>query len=348
MSRSAPVTTAAMPLEMAARFARVALQNIQQEFPNKLDHVMNAPNEVQSPRALHPIFFGSYDWHSSVHMHWLLVRLLRLHPALLQAGEIRALLDRQFTNEKVLAEIAYLEQSSRATFERTYGWAWLLQLQSELVMAGLSDPAARSWERALQPLADCFVERYRAFLPIAEFPIRAGTHANSAFGLLLALAYARRCGQAELTALIVSRATFWFGADCAYPAAYEPSGDDFLSGGLMEAALMQQVLDRDDFTQWWDGFCPAPAGLTCWLTPVPVSDRTDPKLSHLDGLNLSRAWCWAMLKEALGADLRDAIALAIDQHLAVSMQHADAGAYVGTHWLASFATLALTENMTGR
>lgn len=328
----------------AAQFSRIALANILQEYPNKLDHVMNDAGEVRAPRALHPVFYGSYDWHSCVHMHWLLARLLRHFPALAEGAQIQAVFDAHFTQANVAAEIAYLHQPSRQSFERTYGWAWLLKLQTELIESAKTNSHAAQWRDALQPLADALVERYLQFLPIAQFPIRAGTHANSAFGLLFALDYAECIQHRALRKLIAAKANAWFGRDRRYPAAYEPGGDEFLSGGLMEAALMLRVVDGCSYADWWEVFCPAPQDLQTWLTPVPVTDRSDPKLSHLDGLNLSRAWCWKMIEQEMPPPLRVPVTTAIDTLIATSLPQATSGDYVGTHWLASFALLALTEH----
>jgi hypothetical protein len=332
---------------LAPAFARLALHNIAQEYPNKLDHVINDAGELRAPRALHPVFYGSYDWHSSVHMHWLLARLLRLQAALPEASQISAAFDGHFSAAAVAGEIAYLRQASRQSFERTYGWAWLLKLQAELMALAaihpLIHPRAALWRDALQPLADAFVERYLQFLPITQHPIRAGTHANSAFGLLFALDYAEASRHGALRQLVVGKAQAWFSADRLYPADYEPGGDDFLSGGLLEAVLMRRVSDARSHADWWQAFCPAPQALQRWLAPVDNTDRSDPKLSHLDGLNLSRAWCWRMLEKELPGNLREPVRQAIDAHLAVALPHTRAGDYVGTHWLASFAVLALSE-----
>ena len=326
-----------------APFASLALTNIGQEFPNKLDHTINSPAEVLGPRELHPVFYGSYDWHSAVHMHWLLARLLRLDPKLPEATQIAQVFDQHFTPALVGVEVAYLLQPSRATFERTYGWAWLLKLQVELLLLIESQPRARVWADALQPLADAFVDRYLHFLPITQFPIRAGTHANSAFGLLFALDYAEKTQHLALRKLVIEKAHRWFGRDARYPAAYEPGGDDFLSGGLVEAVLMMRSVDGCAYADWWAVFCPPPHELQAWLAPVPVSDRSDAKLAHLDGLNLSRAWCWRVLKRELPPEFQPLADQAIARHLDASLPQAGGGHYVGSHWLASFAALALTE-----
>lgn len=341
------LTSASWPTEyqpLADQFAQLALRNIECEYPNKLDHVLNSRAELLSPRDHHPVFYGSYDWHSAVHMHWMLARLLRLQPDLPLASEIVAVFDRHFSSQRIAGEITYLGQSSRGTFERTYGWAWLLKLQLELDALVAVRPQAVIWRDALQPLADAFVTRYLAFLPRAQFPIRAGTHANSAFGLLFALEYAEGSRHASLRAAVIERALYWFRNDHRYPARYEPGGDDFLSGGLVEAALMSTILSGQEFAQWWENFCPSLDELPVWFEAITVSDRSDAKMSHLDGLNLSRAWCWRMLRKSLPAALGEQIDASTTIQLSASLPHAGSGNYVGTHWLASFATLALTPH----
>ncbi len=327
--------------EMAAAFARIALGHVERDYPFKLDQVLSGPQDLAAPRELHPIFHGSFDWHSCVHGHWLLARLLRRVPEGPAAGAIRGLLDRQMTRDKVAGELAYLDRPFSGGFERPYGWAWLLMLQAEL--AQHETPQGRGWAGALAPLADAFAMRLRAYLPKLTYPIRAGTHANSAFALRLAVDYARTCGDDGLEALICERALDWWidDADCQ---AWEPSGDDFLSPALMQAECMRHVLAPNEFTAWLDRFLPrlserAPASL---FRPAVVSDPTDGKIAHLDGLNLSRAWCWRGLASALdAADPRRSIALAAaDLHLDASLPSV-AGDYMGEHWLATFALLAL-------
>lgn len=327
---------------LADQFAAVALHNIACEYPNKLDHVMNARAEVLSPHQLHPVFYGSYDWHSAVHMHWMLAHLLRLLPDLASASAIASRFDLHFSPANVAVEVAYLQQPSRGTFERTYGWAWLLKLQTELAALATVHPRAAAWRDALQPLADMFVARYLAFLPKAQCAIRAGTHANSAFGLLFALEYAQMLSDPALRDAVIERARYWFGHERRYPAHLEPGGDDFLSGGLIEAVLMSRVLHGQEFASWWQNFCPDAADLSIWFDAITVSDRSDAKMSHLDGLNLSRAWCWRRLQPSLKASLRHQIDAAVSRQLSASLPQAASGDYVGTHWLASFATLALT------
>lgn len=327
----------------ASRFADIALGNIAREYPHKLDHVIGSPADIVAPHVLHPAFHGSYDWHSCVHMHWLLARVRQRFPDLPNRPHIDALFDRHFTPDAVATEIAYLARPHGGSFERPYGWGWLLKLAVEL-RAG-DDADCVRWSRALQPLADAFADRYLDYLPRARFAIRYGMHANSAFGLAFALDFAREAGNVALADACAAKAREWYAADRAAPADWEPSGADFLSPALIEAELMRRVLDRDAFAAWLAAFLPgmaagAPATL---FTPVEVSDRSDAQIVHLDGLNLSRAWCFAGIAAALPAgDARIAVArAAADVHLAAGCQGLASGEFVGAHWLASFAVLAL-------
>jgi Protein of unknown function (DUF2891) len=333
---------------LAGRLARVALDNVAREYPNKLDHLMASAADVAGPSALHPVFYGSYDWHSSVHMHWTLVTLLARFPDLPEAEATVERLDAHFTEARVAGELAYLARPSSSSFERPYGWAWLLKLSHALHGLAAHDARAIAWRDRLQPLADVFVERTLAFLPRAVHPSRAGSHANSAFAVTLMLDYATRVEAREFTELLAASVSLWFGADRDYPVAYELSSEDFLSNGLLEAVAMRRALRLVDgpgadarFSDWWHAFVPDVARLTPWLTPVVPSDRGDARLTHIDGLNLSRAWCWAELEDAMPQALRMPVRRAIDAHRAESLPHAAAGHYVGTHWLASFALLAL-------
>jgi hypothetical protein len=324
----------------ADRFAALALKCVRQEYPNKLDHVMNGAGEVQSPKALHPAFYGCFDWHSSVHGHWMLVKLLREHPGMVRAAEIRAVLDENLSPERVAVELAYLGQDNRRSFERTYGWAWLLKLSAEL--RTWNDPAAARWASALQPLADALVHQFLTFLPKQTYPIRTGVHPNTAFSLDLALDYARATKDAAFEALVLDRAVAWFGRDHRGPLAWEPGGEDFLSPCLEEAAFMSRVLPRASFRRWLGGFLP---GLPGGLVPAVVSDRTDPKIVHLDGLNLSRARALRCIAMALGTqDPRfRALERLADQHAKASLPHLASGSYEGEHWLATFAVRLAAE-----
>ncbi len=332
--------------DIASRFAQAALGHVTREYPNKLDHVLAGPADALGPRTLHPVFFGSFDWHSCVHGWWTLLTLRRLHPALPERAAIADLADSLFTPENVAVEVAYLARPEARGFERPYGWGWLLMLQAELDRH--EDPAGRAWAAALRPLAEAFAHRFREFLPVATYPVRTGTHYNTAFALRLALDYAEAAGDDDLAALCRSSARRWHAGDrdCQ---AWEPSQDEFLSPVLMEAELMRHVLDDADFATWFDLYLPrlqdrAPATL---FTPATVSDRSDGKIAHLDGLNLSRAWCWHGIASALPADdPRRAIALkAARTHLDAALPHVT-GDYMGEHWLASFALLALLAEAT--
>ena len=346
----APVPFPSFDRAAASDFARLALKAIEQEYPNKLDHVMNGPAEVREPRALHPAFYGSFDWHSSVHGHWMLVRLLERFPDLPEAQDIRATLDQHLSATNIATEVAYLGRPNRASFERTYGWAWLLQLEKEL--REWNDPDGARWAANLQPLADAIVQRYLDFLPKQTYPIRRGVHPNTAFGMTFALDYARAVGRKDLEDLLVERSRTYFGADTAYPAQWEPDGDDFLSRSLIEADLMRRVLPGADFAAWFHAFLPgiAQGEPRSLLEPAIVGDRSDPKLVHLDGLNLSRAWCMRGIASALPADDPDRPMLlqAAARHANATLPYIASGNYEGEHWLASFAVYMFTEGGDAR
>ena len=327
--------------DVAQRFASIALGHVGREFPNKLDQVLTGPADLATPRALHPIFYGSFDWHSAVHSHWLLARLLRRFPDAAGAGDIRAWLAGAFTADKVAGELAYLARPSAGGFERPYGWAWLLMLQAELEAHETAE--GRGWAAALRPLARAFEARFVGWLPKATYPTRVGTHGSSAFALALAHRYAPHAEEPAFTGLLSATARRWFGAD-ADARPFEPSGVDFLSPTVMEAECLRRLMPADDFTAWFAAFLPRlaegePATL---FEPAAVSDRSDVQIAHLDGLNLSRAWCWRHLAEAAPTDMRPPLLDAAERHLAAALPHL-AEHYMGEHWLASFALLALDE-----
>jgi hypothetical protein len=283
---------------------------------------MRTPQDELAPRKVHPAFFGSYDWHSAVHMHWLLMRVLRLYPMLPENGRIAALLDAHLAPAALEAELRYLK--ANPLFERPYGWAWLLALQAEALRL------KSRWARALEPLAAALARRMGDFVSKSPYPVRAGSHYNTAFACVLALDFARASADLPLELEIKKAARRWYGSDRDAPLAYEPSLDDFLSPSLVEAVLMQQLLDAAEFGRWLNSFLPS--GMGPLSEPPVVADRGDAKQSHLDGLCLSRAWCFS----ALG--LQDLS----EKHLAAAMPHVVGGDYVGEHWLASFAVLALS------
>jgi len=327
------------------RFVGLVLGHVGREYPSKLDHVINDAGDLRGPRELHPVFFGSFDWHSCVHGYWLLVRALRCFPGVARAAEVRALLDERLTGANVAAEVAYLNLPRRGTFERPYGWAWLLKLAAELKAGAAGTEGMARWDMVLGPLTAAFVERFKGYLPKATYPVRVGTHQNTAFALALTMDYAREAGDAALAGMIRDKAREWYLKDAGYQA-WEPGGTDFLSPGLVEAECMRRVLGEGEFLEWLGRFLPRlgerePAAL---FEPAVVSDRTDGQIAHLDGLNLSRAWCWRAMGLALPAgDPRRALAEeAYRVHLEAALPHV-AGDYMGEHWLATFALLAMTE-----
>jgi hypothetical protein len=319
----------------AARFARLTLGHVGREYPHKADHVMASAGDAYIPSAVHPAFYGSFDWHSCVHGWWQLLTIARLHPDLPEAAEIRARADETLVAPKIAAELAYLARPESAGFERPYGWGWLLALHLE------ADRHDAPWAAALEPLSHAFADRFEAHLPKLTYAIRTGVHSSTAFALVLALDWARRF-RPSLAALIEARATIWFGTDRG-AQAWEPSGDDFLSPTLIEALLMSRVLG-DGFAGWFEAFLPdvASGAPETLFTPATVSDRTDGKIAHLDGLSLSRAWCWRGIAAALpGHPAICVMEAAAERHLAASLPHVE-GDYMGEHWLASFALLALS------
>jgi hypothetical protein len=330
--------------ETASCFAQLVLRGVRREYPHYLDHVINDDREIKTPKALHPAFYGCFDWHSSVHGHWLLVRLLRLFPELSEAGQIRSVLNEHLTAENISVEVDYFQQPHHKSFERMYGWAWLLKLAEELY--NWDDSDGKNWSRNLNPLTQVIILRYLDFLPRLFYPIRTGVHSNTAFGLAFALDYARAVGHSELENLVVERSLTYFLADKAYPAAWEPGGEDFLSPCLMEADLMRRVLEPHQFTDWFHHFLPTlekgePKTL---LEPVKVIDRSDSRIIHLDGLNLSRAWNMRSIASALAVDdpTREILTCAALQHAQEALAHVISGYYAGEHWLATFAVYLLS------
>jgi hypothetical protein len=330
--------------EQASHFAGLALKCVRREYPNKLDHVMNDDADVKGPRALHPAFFGCFDWHSCVHGHWMLIRLLRLFPDMKEAADIRAALNDNLTPDNLKTEAGYFSRANSQSFERTYGWAWFLKLDEELKR--WDDPDAKRWYANMQPLADAIVARLMDFLPKQTYPIRTGVHPNTAFALGFVLDYANGAGNPKLASLVAERSKQYYSNDNAYPAAWEPGGEDFLSAALEEADLMRRVLARAQFAAWFHRFLPGIAsGIPKrLLEPAVVSDRTDPKLVHLDGLNLSRAWCMLGIAATLPtADrARSVLAASAARHAAAALPHVASGDYVGEHWLATFAVFLLS------
>jgi len=315
----------------ADRFARLALDCVHKEYPNKIAHSLNSDADVKPPRELTPAFYGCFDWHSSVHGHWLLARLTRLFPQAPFAAEARRALDGSLTAANVAQEVAYLNAEGRSSFERPYGLAWLLQLGAEL--HEWDDPDARRWAAALKPLEQAILIRISMWLPKLSKPIRTGEHNNTAFGMSLMLDYARMTGSAEFGKLVEARGRDYFLADRACPLSYEPSGEDFLSPCLAEADLMRRILPQGEFERWFKAFLPH-----IDLAPTVVTDVTDGKLYHLAGLNLSRAW----MLEGIASKLPPGTHRNQLSSLAATLRQAGLDSiksehYEGGHWLGSFA-----------
>jgi hypothetical protein len=329
----------------AARFAQLALACAHQEYPNKIAHVMQGDADLRPPRELTPAFFGCYDWHSAVHGHWLLVRLLRRFPDAPFAADARAALAASLSPRHVAGEVEYLMHDKRAAFERPYGLAWLLQLSAEL--RAWDDPDARQWADALRPLETAAAGRLKAWLPKLHYPIRVGEHDQTAFAFGLAWDWARVAGDAEMTALLTDAAQRFYRDDRACPLAYEPSGQDFLSPCLAEADFMRRVLAPGDFAAWLGKFLPQvpKTGGDAWLAPGVVTDRTDPKLAHIDGLNLSRAWMLEGIAHGLPPRDRRVSALlaAAANHRATALPAVTGEHYEGGHWLGTFAVYLTSE-----
>jgi hypothetical protein len=313
--------------------ARIALGHVGKEYPHKLDHVLTRDGDALTPRVLHPIFFGSFDWHSCVHGWWTLLTLRRLFPGIPEGNAIGELADSSFTADKVASELAYLDRPYSRGFERPYGWAWLLQLHLEATRH------AEPWAAKLEPLARAFADQLRDYLGVLTYPIRVGTHWNTSFALILSLDWAVEFDD-QLVAQIRERGQHWFAGDrdCQ---AWEPGGDEFLSSALTEALCMTRTAP-ELFPAWFQQFLPRVASRepATLFMPAVVSDRSDGKIAHLDGLNLSRAWCWRSIAPLLRGEERAIAVAAANEHLAAALPHM-AGDYMGEHWLASFALLAL-------
>jgi len=338
-------TAPAFDEKAAERFAKLALACVEKEYPNKISHVLNSDVDVEPPRKLTPAFYGCYDWHSSVHGHWLLVRLLRTFPNASFAGAAREALRKSLTAENLKREAAYLRGEGRASFERPYGLAWLLQLCAEL--REWDDDRAREMAANLRPLENAAIERLRAWLPKLSHPVRIGEHDQTAFGLGLMLDSAHSTKNDSFARLVAESAKRFFLADKDCPLDYEPSGEDFLSPCLAEADVMRRVLSQAEFAKWLNDFMPQ-IPMTengDWMKPVVSPDPSDPKLAHLDGLNLSRAWMLEGILSALPADDRRRAALraAADAHQRAGLAAVTGAHYEGGHWLGSFAVYLTTQ-----
>jgi len=324
----------------AVNLSSLPLECIHVEYPNKLNQVLVDSTHLQSPKDLHPVFYGCFDWHSSVHGHWLLARMMNKFPESELTGEVIELFDEQFTVPNVQKELAYFQPKLNKSFERTYGWAWILKLQAELIKSPLNEE--HKWSANLQSLIDEIVESYKLFLPKLVYPIRVGEHTNTAFGLSLALDYARVADDVEFESLIVQRAKDFYLEDMNCPMSWEPSGFDFISPCLQEAELMSKILDKKAYAKWLESFLPQLFLKDFSLTPGKVIDRTDGKLVHLDGLNFSRAWCLYQIGFVL-PEQSEKLNKIGDEHLLTSVEQVVGSNYMGSHWLASFLVYALEK-----
>jgi hypothetical protein len=329
----------------AARFAGLALKCLHAEYPNHISHTMDGDADARPPHALNPAFYGCYDWHSDVHGHWLLVRLVRLNPDAPFARMARAEIARSLTAENIAGEMAYLQRADRASFERPYGLAWLLQLSAEL--RGWDDPQAREWASVLRPLEGEAAARLKRWVPKLHYPIRIGEHDQTAFSFGLIWDWAGVAGDTQMRDVLADAARRFYVNDRHCPIDYEPSGEDFLSPCLAEADFMRRVLDRPAFGRWLSQFLPGLAEKpdSAWLSPAVVTDRADPKLAHIDGLNLSRAWMLEGIAHGLEAgDRRAPILLAIAmQHRAAALPAVTGEHYEGGHWLGTFAVYLTSD-----
>lgn len=333
--------------QQVSAFARLAMDGIPREFPNKPSNVMVDADSAKRPRQLHPVFFGCFDWHSSVHGHWMLVRLAKQYPQASCVAQIHQLLDEQFTADKLAAEAAYFDFKQNRSFERMYGWAWTLRLAAEL--KSWDHPSAKRWSTNLAPLEQRIVQLTKAYLPKLTYPIRTGVHPDTAFALSQIFDYSRTVGDSELEAQIVAFALDKYQTDANYSGQLEPSGEDFFSPAWNEADLMRRVLTADEFSTWLRHFLPKldEDDSASWslLTPVVVSDPSDPKIVHLAGLNLSRAWTQYGVLSALpaGDSRRSVLERSVASHSQAGLDYVFSGHYEGEHWLATFAVYGLTK-----
>jgi hypothetical protein len=338
-------SSATFDINAAERFARLALTCVHKEYPNKISHSLNSDADVAAPRKLTPAFYGCYDWHSSVHGHWLLVRLVRTFPEATFAPSAREALRQSLTADNIAQEAVYLRAEGRASFERPYGLTWLLQLVAEL--REWDDPEAREMAANLRPLEETALARLEDWLPKLSHPVRIGEHSQTAFALGLMLDYARATGDTKFADLLMSKARQFYLGDKDCPLEYEPSGEDFLSPCLGEADVMRRVLPSGEFARWFRTFLPqiSPARKGAWLQPEVSPDPSDPKLAHLDGLNLSRAWMLEGIAAGLpkGDKRLPMIMAAAAEHRRTGLAAVTGKHYEGGHWLGSFAVYLVTR-----
>jgi len=331
-----------LDLAQAEELVKLPLACITNPLPYKAGHVIAKEEDLSMPQIHHPAFYGCFDWHSAVHGHWSLIYLLKTFPDLSVQAQAREMLHRNLTKENIIKEIEYFSLNKYTkTFERTYGWAWLLKLQEELKT--WDDPDANVWFQNIQPLAQMLSDKYIEYLPKLTYPIRVGEHSNTAFGLTFAYDYALAVNDLSLKQMIEKRAKEFYMTDAGCPISWEPSGYDFLSPCLEEMDIMRRILSKDEFTDWVYAFLPAIKDNSFTLEPGKIKDRTDGKLVHLDGLNFSRAWCLYGAADVLP---KSSLTQSADEHLEFSLNKITDGDYAGEHWLASFALYALKSKGT--
>ncbi|MFD2568749.1 DUF2891 domain-containing protein [Pseudotenacibaculum haliotis] len=339
-TNKASVEAPKLNLAQANRLAQLPIHCVEVEYPNKLNQTIGGDKDLKSPKELHPAFYGCFDWHSSVHGHWSLVSLLKQFPEMESASTAKQQLLRNITKENIEKEVAYFYGKHNSSYERTYGWAWLLKLAEELHT--WDDDTARQLEENLQPLTDLIAQKYIEFLPKLKYPIRVGEHTNTAFGLTFAWDYANTVGDQKLKDMIETRAKEFYLEDANCPITWEPSGYDFLSPCLQEAAIMKRVLSKEEFKTWFDKFLPELKNTDYQLAVGEVSDRKDGKLVHLDGVNFSRAWCLYTIVE--GMPEYDHLKNIAAEHINYSLPNLVGDSYEGGHWLGSFAIYALNTS----
>lgn len=329
-----------LDIQQARKIFELPVHCIEVEFPNKPGQVIGSTEDLKRPKELRPIFYGCFDWHSSVHGYWSIIRLMKEYPELDKDGKVRTIFKKNITDSNVAIEKAFFEEYNNRDFERTYGWAWFLQLQSELYT--WKDNDAKRWYLTLKPLENLLIEKYKAYLPKLFYPIRTGQHDNSAFGFSLAIDYTRTIGNKQLEQTIIEHSKRLYLSDKNCDLAYEPSGNDFLSPCLEEALLMSKILDTNEYRQWLKNFMPSLFDPGFSLIPGKVSDRTDGKLVHLDGLNFSRATCfYGIIKKLPELNHLKTIA---DNHLNYSINNITNDDYMGSHWLGTFALYTLMKS----
>lgn len=325
--------------EQANVLATLPLECVEKEYPNKLGHVLGSGGDLAEPKALHPAFYGCFDWHSAVHGHWSMVKLLKLFPQLDEANRIKAILKAHLSKENIAQEVAYFDGKHNKNYERTYGWGWLLKLAEEIHT--WEDPLARELEENLKPLSDLIAQKLVAYLPKLQYPVRVGTHTNTAFGLSFAWDYAKTLKDDALQNAIKNRATYFYQEDVGCPLTWEPSGADFLSPCFEEIDLMRRILTKEEFLSWMDQFLPELKKADFDVDLALVGDREDGQLVHLDGLNFSRAWVFFGLAKQYPEEYGHVLPLA-HEHLGYSFPNLMGDSYEGGHWLGSFAIYALS------